>query len=72
MRLYKKLALGFHFLKHSKQVGSRLCTAPPARAAWAGGGLEPEGAVGREGLSSSPRVGGAEPLAPVSNKVNRA
>lgn len=38
---YKKLALGFHFLKHSKQVG-RPCTAPPARAVWAGGGLEPE------------------------------
>lgn len=38
---YKKLALGFHFLKHSKQVG-RPCTALPARAVWAGGGLELE------------------------------
>ena len=39
----KKLALGFHFLKHSKQVG-KPCTAPPGL--WGlgggGGGLEPE------------------------------
>ena len=33
---YKKLALGFHFLKHSKQVG-KPCTAPPSP--WGLGGV---------------------------------
>lgn len=51
---YKKLALGYHFLRHSQQVG-RACLASRCRPAWWRGSREGTAAL------SGGRVDGAEP-----------